>query len=147
MIKKLTLFVTVKDQDKSLEFYGNALGFEKLADYSPPGNPRWLTVSPKVQDIELALYPLQPDARAVTWTLVTDDIRKDFDELKSRGIQFEEAEPKESPWGKSATFSDPDGNKFSLYQQSPVYVGAVKAGISFIKNKLGNQQASKSSEL
>ena len=146
MIKKLTLFVTVKDQDKALEFYGKALGFGKLADYSPPGNPRWLTVAPKVQNIEIALYPPQPEERAVTWTLETDDCRKDFDDLKSRGIQFKEAEPKESPWGTAATFSDPDGNKFSLYQPNPVYVGVVKAGISFIKNKLGNQQASKSSE-
>src|ERR1700689_4413152 len=136
MIKKLTLFVTVKDQGRALEFYGKALGFEKLADYSPPGNPRWLTVAPKVQNIELALYPPQQGERAVTWTLVTDDIRKDFEELKSRGIQFNETEPKESPWGKTATFSDPDGNKFSLYQQNPLYVGAVKAAVSSVTSKL-----------
>ena len=136
MIKKLTLFVTVKDQDKALEFYGKALGFEKLADYSPPGNPRWLTVAPKVQDIELALYPPQPEDRAVTWTLVTDDIRKDFDELKSRGIRFNEAQPKESPWGKTATFSDPDGNKFSLYQQNPHLRGRGEGRISSVTDKL-----------
>jgi predicted enzyme related to lactoylglutathione lyase len=121
MIKKLTLFVYVKDQDKALDFYGNALGFEKLADYTPPGNPRWLTVAPKVQNIEMTLYPPQPEARAVTWTLETDDCRKDFDELRSRGIRFDEAEPKESPWGIAATFRDPDGNKFSLYQQNPQF--------------------------
>ena len=121
MIKKLTLFVYVKDQDKALDFYGKGLGFEKLADYTPPGNPRWLTVAPKVQNIEMTLYPPQPEARTVTWTLETDDCRKDFGELKSRGIRFEEAEPKESPWGIAATFSDPDGNKFSLYQPNPQY--------------------------
>ena len=119
MIKKLTLFVYVEDQDKALDFYGKVLGFEKLADY--PGNPRWLTVAPKVQNFEMTLYPPQPEARAVTWTLETDDCRKDFDELKSRGVRFEEAEPKQSPWGISTTFSDPDGNKFSLYQPNPKY--------------------------
>jgi predicted enzyme related to lactoylglutathione lyase len=44
-----------------------------------------------------------------------DDCRKASAELKSRGVQFKQ-EPQENPWSVSATFSDPDGNLFSINQ-------------------------------
>jgi catechol 2,3-dioxygenase-like lactoylglutathione lyase family enzyme len=54
MIEKLmTVGIVVKDQAKALDFYMRALGFEKRADFTPPGNPRWVTVAPKGQDIEM----------------------------------------------------------------------------------------------
>jgi lactoylglutathione lyase len=121
MIKKLTLFIYVKDQEKALDFYNRVLGLEKRADLSPPGNPRWVTVTPGGRDMEMSLYPPQPPERAFTWTLETDDCYKDFEELNSRGVKFEEKEPVKSPWGISAVFSDPDGNRFSLYQPNPEY--------------------------
>jgi hypothetical protein len=42
----------------------------------------------------------------------------DFEELKSRGVKFNETQPAELPWCLLATFffSDPDGNNFSLLQ-------------------------------
>jgi len=50
------------------------------------------------------------------WISRTNDCRKDFEELKSRGVKFNETQPAEYPWGPLATFSDPDGNNFSLLQ-------------------------------
>ena len=44
----------------------------------------------------------------------TTDCKKDFEELKSRGVKFEESKPGEYPWGIHATFIDPDENRFIL---------------------------------
>ena len=44
-----------------------------------------------------------------------DDCAEFSAELKSQGVHFE-AEPKEYAWGVSATFTDPDGNLFSVNQ-------------------------------
>jgi catechol 2,3-dioxygenase-like lactoylglutathione lyase family enzyme len=126
MIRKLLyLTIVVKDQTRALEFYTDVLGFEKIADYQPEGGPRWLTISPKGQDIQMNLFLVgsyppgtpqsrwQPGGDGPAWTLLSDDCRKDFEYLKSRGVRFL-AEPTEYPWGVGATFSDPDGNTFSL---------------------------------
>jgi predicted enzyme related to lactoylglutathione lyase len=127
MIQKLTHApVVVKDQDKALKFYTEVLGFEKRQDYQQPGRPRWLTVAPKGQDVELILvkgeYKL--DARAPAgaesggnhWVFITDDCRKDFERFKARGVKFKDAAPTEAPFGVTAYFTDPDGNHLSLLQ-------------------------------
>jgi predicted enzyme related to lactoylglutathione lyase len=128
MIQKLAnVVIVVKDQAKALDFYTQVLGFEKRTDLSPPGSPRWLTVAPKGQDIEISLFqegtPI-PDPKASPlkagsnpqWTLQTDDCRGDFKRLKDQGVKFDQAEPGEYPWGVLATFRDPDGNAFALLQ-------------------------------
>lgn len=128
MIEKLAnIVLVVRDQSKAVEFYTKVLGFEKRTDFTPPGGTRWVTVAPKGQDIEISLfqvgsYPgpnapqqLQPGTNP-QWTLRTNDCRKDFAELKSHGVKFDQAKPDEYPWGILATFSDPDGNKFALLQ-------------------------------
>src|SRR5712692_4852499 len=48
--------IVVKDQKAALEFYTRTMGFEKRADYQNPGQPRWLTVAPKGQAIEMVLW-------------------------------------------------------------------------------------------
>src|SRR5579863_2952192 len=122
MIGKLAVVtVVVKDQDKALDFYTKVLGFEKRSDFTSPGG-RWLTVAPKGQDIEIALakagsYPdgngqqvhIEP-GHGAQWSLQTTDCKKDFDELKSRGVKFDQSKPAEYPYGIQANFMDPDGN-------------------------------------
>lgn len=122
-ITQVTL--VVKNQAASLEFYTKKVGFEKKTDYSPPGSYRWVTVGPAGQNLELALFQEDfPDRWEMGWkpggippiVLRVDDCRKAFDEMKSRGVEFKTAEPEEYAWGISATFSDPDGNLFSINQ-------------------------------
>lgn len=50
------LTIVVKDQKAALDFYTKTLGFEKRADYQIPGQPRYLTVAPKGQSIEMVLW-------------------------------------------------------------------------------------------
>jgi predicted enzyme related to lactoylglutathione lyase len=124
MLLTKIVYVTqfVGDQDRALEFYTTLLGFEKRVDNPTPEGPRFLTVGIKGQDFQLVLWPGQPgEGRSIggrapaTCTIETPDCRKAFDELKSRGVQFE-TEVLEYPWGSVAVFVDPDGNRLQLRQ-------------------------------
>ncbi|MCI4360978.1 MAG: VOC family protein, partial [Thermoplasmata archaeon] len=101
----------------------------KRTDVNPPGGARWVTVAPKGQELEIALWavgsgvdPSQQQvskrwepARSPPMVLVVPDCRKAHEELSARGVEFLVA-PFDHPWGTSATFKDPDGNLFSMNQ-------------------------------
>jgi len=113
--------VFVSDQDRALDFYTNVLGFEQRADNpTPGGGPRFLAVGVKDQDFLLVLWPGTPGQAApvdgripAAYTIETADIRKAVDTLETRGVTFE-TEVLEHPWGLTAAFLDPDGNRLQL---------------------------------
>jgi len=133
MIKVATAQVWVHDQDEALAFYTKQLGMEVRSDVTVPemGNFRWLTVAPPGQDdmaIVLMAIPGPPvfDAElsaqiskltalggASTVFLVTDDCQKTYEELSSRGVEFQET-PEKRAYGIDAGFRDPSGNNFRL---------------------------------
>jgi len=126
-IAQVTL--VVRNQAAALEFYTQKVGLEKKTDFALPGDARWVTVGLKGQDLELALFQLgsraDPADRASDWhpgkapsiLIQVADCRKTFDALKAKGVEFREAEPGQFPWGTVATFTDPDGNSFSIVQR------------------------------
>ena len=127
MIEKIThVPIVVSDQDRALKFYTEVVGLEKRADYGLPGKGRWLTVGVKGQDIELILFqgkytvdpraPPGADSGGNHWVFLTNDCRKDFEVLASRGVKFKDSAPVESNYGITAYFTDPDGNHISLLQ-------------------------------
>ena len=118
--------LVVKNKDEAVEFYTKKVGFEKKADYNPPGGERWVTVGPKGQELELTLWQAgspDPDGLGSNWrpgsippiVMQVDDCRKISSELKSQGVQFKR-EPTENPYAISAVFVDPDGNSFQINQ-------------------------------
>jgi catechol 2,3-dioxygenase-like lactoylglutathione lyase family enzyme len=124
--------IPVLDQEKAYDFYVNKLGLEVRTD-AKMGNFRWLTVSPKGQpDFEIALMPVAPGpmmdeaTAAKIGELVksgafgvgvfdTDDVRRDYDELKRKGVNFK-SPPAERPYGIECIVQDDSGNWFSLTQ-------------------------------
>jgi len=119
-----TLFVT--DQDKALDFYTKAFGFQKRADYSGPEG-RFLTMTLNGQDPEILLWPGaggRPSATSgapaisVPGPLIieSDDLKKDFETLQSRGVTFADPAPENYAFGMRVTALDPDGNRVSLRQ-------------------------------
>ncbi len=119
-VSQITLVVS--NQQTALEFYTRKIGFEKKTDYTPSASHRWVTVGPLGQDIEIALIEQSGNAQGANKlpiVLRVSDCRKAFTELKSRGVEFTQPQPEEVPWGIVATFSDPDGNMFSIYQAPP----------------------------
>jgi catechol 2,3-dioxygenase-like lactoylglutathione lyase family enzyme len=114
--------VPVADQDASLDFYVNTLGWEKAMDQPIPGGGRWLTVVTPGAMTQLVLadaswYGADRLANKETGiTLVAPDIDATYATLTSRGVRFKQ--PVEvMPWGDKATwFSDLDGNEFFLVE-------------------------------
>jgi uncharacterized glyoxalase superfamily protein PhnB len=135
MIKINSAQLWVHDQDAALTFYTQKLGMEIRSDVTLAelGDFRWLQVGPPGQDdiaITLMAIPGEPvmDAEtadqvrtlmakgfAGTVFLTTEDVRGDYDALKSRGVEFTEA-PEERPYGIDCGFRDPSGNHFRLTQ-------------------------------
>ena len=133
MITKLShVNVFVLDQERAKDFYTNKLGFEVRNDATLDGM-RWLTVGPKGQpDLNILLaHPAPPmfseeDAAALRGLVAkgamaggvidTDDCRRDFAELKARGVTFLQ-EPADRPYGVEALLRDDSGNWFSLTQR------------------------------
>ena len=138
MLKQLThVNVWVDDQDEALAFYTEKLGMELRDDATVPemGNFRWLTVGPPGQpDIALTLMAVpgppvfDTDTRDQLKTLMakgaagglffsTDDCQATYEELKSRGVEFQQ-EPTQQPYGIDAGFRDPSGNQMRVAQLS-----------------------------
>lgn len=127
--------ILVDDQDKALEFYTKSLGFIEKTNV-PAGGARWLTVvSPDAPDgVEVLLEPDgnpmiqingEPAAKVfkrklyeagIPWTmLATDDLDKEYEQAKSRGVRFT-MEPTKTDFGAQAVFDDTCGNLIMLTQ-------------------------------
>ena len=135
MIKINSAQLWVNDQDEALEFYTKKVGMEIRADVTLPEIPdfRWLVVGPPGQDdvgIVLMAIPGEPvmdgetanqvrelmsKGFAGTVFLTTDDVRRDYEELTARGLEFHE-KPEERPYGIDCSFRDPSGNHLRLTQ-------------------------------
>jgi catechol 2,3-dioxygenase-like lactoylglutathione lyase family enzyme len=126
--------VWVHDQDEALAFYTEQLGMELREDVTVPelGNFRWLSVGGPGQDISITLMAIpgppvfdEETRRQITAILAkgaagglffqTDDVQRDYEELKERGVEFTQ-EPAEQPYGVDTGFRDPSGNHFRLTQ-------------------------------
>ena len=130
--------VFVRDQDQSLRFYVDQLGFRLVADTVLQSGERWLAVAPPDGDTVLALIAPKPDSklsqlvgRPTDVVFVTDDVLARYREWSHRGVKFLST-PKlrrvksvsgssippgiDAPvWGGVFThFKDLDGNSFSL---------------------------------
>jgi catechol 2,3-dioxygenase-like lactoylglutathione lyase family enzyme len=119
----------------ALAFYTEKLGLELRDDVTVPemGNFRWLTVGvPGQPDVAVTLMAVpgppvfDAETQAQIKALVakggggglffnTDDCRRSYEELKSRGVEFGQ-EPTEQPYGIDAGFRDPSGNQMRMVQ-------------------------------
>jgi catechol 2,3-dioxygenase-like lactoylglutathione lyase family enzyme len=130
--------VFVRNQDQSLRFYVDQLGFRLVADTVPQSGERWLAVAPPDGDTVLALIAPKPDSRLsqlvgrpTDVVFVTDDVLARYREWSRRGVKFLStpklrrvkavSETSIPPgivapvWGGVFThFKDLDGNSFSL---------------------------------
>ncbi|HUI40350.1 MAG TPA: SpoIIE family protein phosphatase [Terriglobia bacterium] len=133
--------VFVRDQDKSLRFYRDQLGFNLIADVRFQSGDRWVAVAPPDGTAILTLVAPQPESpdykligRATRVAFVTEDVLAKFHEWRARGVRFQntprlrrikyERQPSHPPpapgepepiWGGVFTrFKDLDGNSFSL---------------------------------
>ena len=136
--------VFVRDQERSLRFYLDQLGFRLAFDALLPSGQRWVAVAPPDGTALISLVAPRPTSpehkligRATQVVFVTDDVTAKFREWLKRGVRFRHTprlrrvryergvaagpgdpvrpEGREPIWGGVFTrFEDIDGNSFSL---------------------------------
>ena len=110
--------VPCTDQDKSIEFYADALGFEKRTDIPFGDKYRWVEVYPPNGVTGIALAPPReqdPVGVQTGITLTTDDIDATHAELRSGGVDVDaEVARMGGPVPPMFWFRDPDGNSLMI---------------------------------
>ena len=110
-VKTVTVFVF--DQDRARDFYVDALGLEVKVDQTF-GDNRWLEVGAPA-GTTLVLHKPFPGMSAGVGhdtLFASTDLDADVARLQAAGVVVDG--PNEMPWGRQATFSDPDGNGYAL---------------------------------
>lgn len=116
-----TVTIFVRDQDRSLRFYLDQLGFRVAFDARLPSGERWLTVSPPDGTASLALVAPEPGSeehkligRPTEVVFLTEDVSAKFEEWRGRGVRFRDSPRVQSSGALCSTFEDADGNSFTL---------------------------------
>jgi catechol 2,3-dioxygenase-like lactoylglutathione lyase family enzyme len=110
------------DQDRSIEFYVDKLGFEKRTDVPFGGGYRWIEVYPPSGTAGIALAPPRPgtavEPKETGITLTTDDVDATHAELRSRGVDVDaEVSRMGDPVPPMFWFRDPDGHTLMIVEQ------------------------------
>jgi len=108
----------VSDLDTARQFYADILGMTLIKQ-----SDRWLILNISGNQFVL-MAGAQPVARqesygtecATVLCLLSDDIDKDYEALKAKGVRFF-SEVNEVPEGRYVAFQDPDGNLLELIQK------------------------------
>ena len=113
--------VYVSDQERSLRFFVDQLGFSLLADVQFASGSRWIEVAPPDGTAILALVKPIPGmnqdhlvGKSGMVTFLTEDVQAKYAEWSARGVSFT-IPPHTPAWGGTfCPFHDPDGNIFAL---------------------------------
>ena len=112
----LVVSVPVSDQDRARDFYVETLGFELRRDVSFGNGQRWVEVAPRGAQTALTLvtwFPSMPPGSLRGLAIGAADVDAAYAELRRRGVAFD-GPLQDVPWGRYATFEDPDGNGLIL---------------------------------
>jgi serine phosphatase RsbU (regulator of sigma subunit) len=113
--------VYVRDQERSIRFFVDQLGFTLIADVMFASGNRWVEVAPPDGTAVLALVIPRTDWNEERFignsglvTFLTEDVEAKYREWSERGVHF--PIPPQSPaWGGTfCRFEDVDGNAFAL---------------------------------
>ena len=109
--------IPTTDQDRSLAFYTEKLGFKVVTDQPFDGNQRWIELRIANSDTRFVIFKFDEGMMKVggsfNGALACDNIDRTYDELTAKGVEFL-GPPKKEPWGSFVAFKDPDGNQFVL---------------------------------
>jgi serine phosphatase RsbU (regulator of sigma subunit)/predicted enzyme related to lactoylglutathione lyase len=120
--------VCVKDQDRSLRFFLDQLGFTLAFDARLPSGERWVAVAPPNGETVVVLNAPREGSedqkligRSRRTVFVTEDVNLVFERWRKRGVFFRDP-PTTTSWGGIfATFEDVDGNTFSLVEFDEIH--------------------------
>ncbi|GGS62164.1 lactoylglutathione lyase [Planobispora rosea] len=109
----------VSDQQESVDFYVEKLGFTKTTDAEMSEGTRWIEVTPPNGQTAIAIHDAaafgkQPGEGAYL-TFTCDDIQATVDGLRNAGVTV--TDPTEEPWGIYAHIDGPDGHRIQIHQK------------------------------
>jgi catechol 2,3-dioxygenase-like lactoylglutathione lyase family enzyme len=114
------VMIPSRDQDRSIEFYVDTLGFEKRTDVPFGGSYRWVEVYPPNGTTGIALAPPREDeteGRDSGISLTTDDIDATHAQLKAAGVDVDaEVSRMGDPVPPMFWFRDPDGHTLMIVE-------------------------------
>lgn len=126
IVKAAQVTILVEDQEEAKQFYSEKLGFVFCSDMEFGPGSRYVAVAPSEGNEtlfelvkadtpdQIALIGKQ-SADQVLIMFETDDIERDYKEMKERGVVFH-GEPSVVPGGRGVGFEDLYGNQFDLFQ-------------------------------
>jgi catechol 2,3-dioxygenase-like lactoylglutathione lyase family enzyme len=117
------IFVPVTDVDRAIEFYVDTVGFNLDMQAQVTDDLRFVQVTPPGSACSIAfgtgITDMVPGSQNGIQVVVSD-VEVAREELVSRGVEASEVQVLE--WGSFTSFSDPDGNTWTV-QQLPVRTG------------------------
>jgi len=108
-----TVGVPATDQERTLAFYTDVLGFETTLDAQFGGGQRWIEVSPAGGGASIAITPVGDSPVGVDTgiRLTSDDVEADHAALQAAGVQIDAAVLRFPGAPPMFTLLDPDGNR------------------------------------
>jgi lactoylglutathione lyase len=109
----------VVDQDRSIAFWTQTMGFELRTDARMMPAARWVEVCPPGRETGIALlraadFDVQPMTGPAGFTIVVDDVKELYARLLTAGITV--TEPVEEEYGSYVTMTCPDGYQHVISQ-------------------------------
>ena len=114
------VFIPVTDVDRAKAFYVDQVGFHADHDQQVNEALRFVQLTPPGSACSIAfgtgITDMTPGSQRGLQVVVAD-VEAARKQLVSRGVQASDVDVQ--PWGSFVTFSDPDGNAWTLQQLPP----------------------------
>lgn len=118
--------LVVENYDDAIEFYTEKLNFELIENTDLGGGKRWVQISPpNAEGTNILLAKASNDQQQqsignqaggrVFLFLQTNDFWRDYEYMKSQGVEFTE-QPRVEEYGTVVVFKDLYGTKWDLLQ-------------------------------
>ncbi|MGI8826711.1 MAG: VOC family protein [Chloroflexota bacterium] len=113
--------IPVSDQERAKRFYAETLGFNVVYDAEFAEGMRWVQLTPPGGGASITLMTWMsqdmPAGSLKELYVGCKDIATTYDALRGRGVTFSD-EVSDTPYGRFAHFTDPDGNGWVLHEMS-----------------------------
>jgi predicted enzyme related to lactoylglutathione lyase len=109
--------LAVRDVDRSVEFYGDDLGWSVDHDHTVSPELRFVQVTPPGSACSICFgtgIGMMPEGSSQFIQVVVEDADEARALLRRRGVECSDVD--EQPWGRFVRFDDPDGNRWALQQ-------------------------------
>ncbi len=114
-----TAMLYVSDQEASLRFYRDLLGFSVVTDQDMGHGARWVELAPAQGATTMALLDAgqagKQGGEGAYLTYACDDVEAAVAVLRDRGAIV--TDPDVQPWGTFAFIDGPDGHRVQIHQK------------------------------